>query len=81
MEPLETITAVLGWCTLINFGVLMLSSLALVFFRERLIRIHGRMFGLPVEQLGREYFRYLATYKVLVIIFNLVPYLALRIVA
>jgi len=42
--------------------------------------IHASMFKLEQEDLSKAYFRYLANYKILVIVFNLVPYLALRII-
>ena len=44
------------------------------------MKIHRKMFGLSEEVLSKEYFRYLANYKIAIFIFNLVPYLALRIV-
>jgi hypothetical protein len=37
------------------------------------------MFGLEDADLSRAYFQYLAQYKILVFVFNLMPYLALRI--
>ena len=44
-------------------------------------RLHGRMLGLSEDDLSRAYFQYLAQYKIAVFVFNLAPYLALRIVA
>jgi hypothetical protein len=37
------------------------------------------MFGLDDTDLSRAYFQYLAQYKILIFVFNLMPYLALRI--
>ena len=79
MASMETLAAFLGWCTLINIGMLMFASLALVSMRASISRIHGSMFGLDDKDLSRAYFQYLAQYKILVFIFNLTPYLALRI--
>jgi len=39
------------------------------------------MFSLPEEDLSRAYFQYLAQYKIVVVVFNFVPYLALRILS
>ena len=44
------------------------------------IRVHSKMFDLDPQKLPAMYFDYLGRFKVLVIVFNLVPYLALRII-
>jgi hypothetical protein len=50
-------------------------------FAGSLIRqIHAKMFGLSESDLSRGYFQSLAQYKTAILIFNLAPYLALRIV-
>ena len=46
--------------------------------RRFLAAVHQKWFGLSELDLQREYFRYLANYKILTLVFNLVPYLALR---
>jgi len=42
--------------------------------------MHGGMFNLNKEDLGRAYFGYIALYKILIIVFNLVPYIVLKII-
>lgn len=79
-EIISASAAFLGWCTLINFIVLIVSTVALVFCRQWVSSIHGRLFGLEESELAKLYFQYIATYKIAVIVFNLVPYLALRII-
>ena len=69
----------LGWCTLLNFGVLMFSTMLLVAFRKPITAIHCRMMEMEPKQVSAAYFSFLANYKILIIVFNLVPYLALRI--
>lgn len=84
----ETIRDFLGWCTLINFGFLILMTLAYCFQRNRIAKLHGLMFGFDVfrygesrARVGLELYRFIAYYKLAILIFNLVPYLALSIVA
>jgi len=36
------------------------------------------MFGLDPEDVSRDYVRYLAQYKIAIIVFSLVPYIALK---
>lgn len=69
----------LGWCTLLNIGLLMLAFAALTVARKPILAIHNRLTGLEPAELSRAYFNYLANYKILIFVFNLVPYLALRI--
>ena len=38
---------------------------------------HGKMFGLSEADLSRQYFQYVANYKIAIVVFNLVPYIAL----
>jgi hypothetical protein len=69
----------LGWCTLLNFGLLILASVALMVASKPILAIHGRLMELEPAELSTAYFHYLANYKILILMFNLVPYLALRI--
>lgn len=78
MPELQTVESFLGWCSLINVSFLMLASLAIIVWRGPLTRIHNAMFGINAEQLGPLYFTYLGHYKLLIIVFNLIPYLVLR---
>ena len=78
MPEIQTVVSFLGWCSLINVSLLALASLAVIVWRGSLIRIHSAMFGINAEQLGPLYFTYLGHYKLLIVVFNLVPYLVLR---
>lgn len=81
MDSADMLLRFLGWCTAINFGLLTVAALAVVTFRQPLMRLHGKMFGLEEGELSRLYFQYLAFYKVGVIIFNFVPWVALLMIA
>lgn len=76
---LETLREFLGWCTVINFGILLLSTAGILGARKAVARLHGRMFGMMEADLSRIYFQYLSFYKVLVLALNFAPWLALRI--
>jgi hypothetical protein len=77
MEPTKLKT-VFGWMTLINFVVLIVSTAGVITFRTTIHTVHGSMFSLDPSELDLVYFQYLGWFKVLWIIFNLVPYIALR---
>ena len=81
MSSLETLTAFFGWCTVINIGLLMVAAVVLGLMRGPISQIHAKMFDLNESDLSHEYFRYLAQYKIAVLVLNLVPYVALKIIA
>ena len=72
---------VLLWCTAINYGVLLCWFLVFVFAHEWMFRLHGRWFRLPVEQFDAIHYAAMAVYKIGILLLNLVPYVALLIVA
>ncbi len=77
---IETIRTFFGWCTVINIGLLIFSSIFLIAMRGTASRIHGKMLNLDEKYLSQAYFQFLAQYKIAIIVFNVVPYFALRIV-
>ena len=81
MSSIETVTEFLGWCTLINFGVLIFTSLFLMVMRGWVVQLHMRTLGLSEETLLRTYAQSLAQYKIAIFLLNLVPYTALKLMA
>jgi len=77
---IDTLAALLAWSTVLNMGMLTFAALMLVSMRSSISSIHARMFKLEEADLSRAYFQYLAQYKILIFVFNLMPYLALRII-
>jgi len=67
------------WCAIINFGLLAMWSLLFVLSRELLHRVWSRYFSLPVEQFDATNYFGIVLYKTGIILFNLAPYIALRI--
>jgi hypothetical protein len=80
MESVETIREILGWSTALNVGILLFSALALIVAGSPIKRLHVKMFGVSEDDLSLAYFQYLARYKIAILVFNLTPYLSLRIV-
>ena len=76
----ETLRAALLWCTVINYAMLLLWA-ALVLLAPRFVRWHGRWFGMSTEQFNAVNYGGMLLYKLGILLFNLVPYIALRIVA
>lgn len=78
MMSMESLLSLFGWMTVINFGLLIFSAIILIGFKKQVLQIHGKLTGLDDATLMKAYLYFLAFYKVLIITFNLVPYLALR---
>ena len=68
------------WCTVINYAILMVWFLTIAFARAWLHRLHGRWFHLSDEPFDALHYGAMAVYKVGILLFNLVPLIALWIV-
>ena len=65
------------WCTVINYGLLLVWALLFLLAHDWMLRLHGRWFRLTVEQFDALHYAGMTLYKLAIILFNLVPYLAL----
>ncbi len=79
MMTTKALTELLGWVSIINIAILMASTFMLIALRGFISNIHSRLFGLDEKDLGRAYFQYLAQYKIAIIVLNLAPYIALKV--
>lgn len=79
MHSLYDLQTFLGWCSVINIGLLTFSSLIIIIFREQISNLHATIFNLNKEDVFPAYFQYLGQFKILIIVFNIVPYFALSI--
>jgi len=81
MDSIETIREFLGWCSVINLGMLIISTIMLTIMRSWIVGIHASMTGVSEAELPRIYIEFLGNYKILIIVFNVVPYLSLMLMA
>jgi hypothetical protein len=77
---LETVRAVFAWCTAINLGLLIWWFLFFALAHDWMYRLHGRWFKISVEKFDAIHYAGMALLKLGILLFNLVPYLAMRIV-
>ena len=76
----EIIRNFLAWCSIINVGVLIYWWLFFTLAHGFVYRIQGKWFKLSVEKFDAIHYTGMAFYKMSIILFNIVPYIALRIV-
>lgn len=78
---IETAQDFFLWCAAVNYGVLLLWFLFFRFAHDWMQRLHGRWFRLSVERFDTLHYACMAIFKLAILLFNLAPYVALRIVA
>ncbi|MCY4641649.1 MAG: hypothetical protein OXC41_02985 [Gammaproteobacteria bacterium] len=74
---LELVRGVLGWCTLVNAGVLGAWFLVFATARDALHRLHGRWFRISPGEFDRVHYMLMGRFKLATVMFFLVPYLVL----
>jgi hypothetical protein len=67
------------WCTILNGGLLMLSFVIGAFGGEWVYRIHSRFYPISREAFNIAMYSLMGLFKILVLVFNLIPFLALLI--
>ena len=69
------------WCTVLNYAVLILWFGVFVFARDWIYRMHSRWFRLPADAFDTIHYTGMAVYKIGILLFNLVPLVALCLVS
>ena len=75
------IREMLGWCSLINVVLLLLMFILVTLMRSWVYKIHSKLFPITESQFNIAIYSFFGFYKVVVYVFNIIPWLALCIVA
>ena len=81
MNSIESLTSFFGWCSVINIIVLLVASLALMTMRDTIAGIHSKLLGVSKDEMARAYVQYMSNYKIAIMMLNIVPYFALRLMS
>ena len=68
------------WCTIINVGLLLFSFVMFWAGRGWIYKMHSKFFNISEEHFNAMWYLILGLYKIGIILFNFVPYIALRII-
>ncbi len=68
------------WCTILNAGLLALSFLVLAAGGDFVYKMHSRWFPMPREKFNASIYTMIGTYKIMVLVFNAVPWAVLAII-
>ena len=81
MISIDTLTTFIGWCAVINIGIL-LAFLLLMSAIDKdgfLVGLSVKIFGNTKEDTLATTFQIYQQFRMLVVVFTIVPYIALRI--
>lgn len=77
---IESVRAFFMWCTVLNMGLLVLSSVMCICMKDMAWRMHNKLFSISREAFDIAIYSFLGLYKILVFVFCLIPYIALSII-
>ena len=79
MNSIRSLATFFGWCTVINLGILIFAGVAWTLAHDGISQVGAGMMGITAEQLRLAFIDNLMLYRAGIFLFNLVPYIALKI--
>ena len=67
------------WCTILNGGMLIFSAMFLILAPDLVYRMQSKFFPISRETFNVVIYSFLGLFKILFLILNLIPYIALLI--
>ena len=77
----EMIRTALGWCSVINMGLLLWWFFVITVLHDWVYKMHTKWFKLSIEKFDEIHYTGIAFFKIAILFFNIVPYFALRIIS
>jgi len=78
---IEMLTGFFMWCSIINVGLLLLSFLMMACAGDFVYRLHRQWYPMPRETFNVVLYSFTGAYKIVVLVFNIVPWIALTMVS
>ena len=79
MNSIKTLATFLGWCTIINIGIYLFGVLGWMLVNEYTSQWAASMMGLTPQEVKVAFTNGVLVYRAGIVLFNLVPYIALKI--
>lgn len=76
----DTLSSFFGWLSLLHVATLTLATVLTLLLQDFVANLHARMFGLPAADVRRVIYGWLGTYKLLIFVTALGPWLALQLI-
>ncbi len=77
---IQTLTTFLMWCTIINGAILVLGATMFALAQDFVYAIHNKFFSISRESFNVAIYSFLGLFKIVFLVFNVVPYVALLII-
>ena len=77
---IQTLTTFFMWCTIMNGALLVLWTTMLILAPDLVYRTQSRWFPISRETFDVAIYSFLGLFKIVFLVFNVVPYVALLIV-
>jgi len=77
---IQTLKTFFMWCTIINVALFIVSVILIIAAPDFIYSAHGQLFHMPREAFDVVLYTFLGLYKIIILVFNLVPYVALLII-
>jgi hypothetical protein len=68
------------WCTIINVALMILTFLISAFAGDWAYKMHSKLYPISRETFNVAIYCFLGLYKIFIIMFNLIPYVAVSII-
>ncbi|MFT4585886.1 MAG: hypothetical protein ACI915_002001 [Gammaproteobacteria bacterium] len=77
---IEILRDILAWSAALNIGLLLWWAFLLTVAHDWIFRFHARWFKLSLEKFDSIQYAGLGFFKLAIVMFNIVPYMAIRII-
>jgi len=75
---LQELQIFFGYMSLINFGLLVFVFAFITLAGKWVHRLHSQIFNVPEELIGKTLYQIIAIYKIIILVFNVIPWLTLK---
>ena len=77
---IQTLTSFFMWCTIINSGMLVFLALIYMLAPNLAYRLQSKFIPISRETFDVVFYSFMGLFKVIVLVFNVVPWIALLII-
>lgn len=77
----ELTRSVLGWCALVNIGLFLAWFLVFTMAHDAVYKLHRIWFSMSKEEFDKSHYIMMGVYKLIIVSFFVIPYLAMQVLA
>ena len=77
---IEMLSQFFLWCSIMNVGASLLVFLVMMIGKNRVYKIHSKLFNVSEEKASEAIYSSMINYKTIIFVFNIIPYIAIQII-